>query len=560
MCLRNFVWYYCLKYKEHKLTNTPNTVVLRSLFFLLIGSCFLFTACKKERPPTPTEEQELLPLELTGVEVTYEDRQCGLNWEAFANRNLTAAENFGFCFSHNNPLPTLEDSVVTKQEVNIVQFTFSYNFHFRALFDSIFVRAFFQEDGKTIYTEPQRFDAEIGMFSYSSNIKTTVHCIEDRYQVHFYGNYHTSNCSKLTFEYGVKWHETGKQEHESTVLWGNGSVGTQPDIDEYLELPAGKSYRLRHYTSIHPDQHTSFVVQSVATPVASVRSLPALPGPARAEATAFSVGNMGYVFGGYNAERTEVFADLWVYDPQQGRWEEQASGPQALAFSTSFVIDNQVFIGSGSKDPANPEAAGTNAFWHYDAQADNWTRIADFPQAGAHSCSSFAIDGIGYVGLCATESGVSNQFWSYSVADDRWEEISPLPKEELVSARNAAVVVAGVAHVLLDPFREMWTYDPSTENWQYRDRLIDSQDDAVVLNHRDKIYVLTGRNNTYLAVYDLQSGWKRYCYDREFVRTEAVGFVLNDRLLLGTGSEYTLSWNDIGEQVFNDFYEIVLPQ
>lgn len=60
--------------------------------------------------------------------------------------------------------------------------------------------------------------------------------------------------------------------------------------------------------------------QNTWTPRAS------LPSPGRETAVAFAVGGKGYLLGGWNSP-TQIFNDLWAFDPATNQWAQRADLP-----------------------------------------------------------------------------------------------------------------------------------------------------------------------------------------------------------------------------------------
>lgn len=69
-------------------------------------------------------------------------------------------------------------------------------------------------------------------------------------------------------------------------------------------------------------------------------------GLARGEATSFTIGNKGYLTGGYDARKH--LNDLWEYDMELDFWTQKASFPgTSRSSSTAFSVGGKGYFGTG---------------------------------------------------------------------------------------------------------------------------------------------------------------------------------------------------------------------
>lgn len=87
------------------------------------------------------------------------------------------------------------------------------------------------------------------------------------------------------------------------------------------------------------------------------------PGTARIGATAFSVNNNGYVFGGSDGF-DKRYNDLWEYNSTSKSWNQQNPEPLPSARNDAFcfTIDSAAYLGTG-KIKNSKFGSGTNDFW-----------------------------------------------------------------------------------------------------------------------------------------------------------------------------------------------------
>src|SRR5687767_11341276 len=72
-------------------------------------------------------------------------------------------------------------------------------------------------------------------------------------------------------------------------------------------------------------------------------------GDARHRATAFSIGNRGYMgLGHVNSIVDILFNDFWEYDPGSNSWTQKANFGGGLRYhATAFTIGNFAYVGTG---------------------------------------------------------------------------------------------------------------------------------------------------------------------------------------------------------------------
>ena len=140
---------------------------------------------------------------------------------------------------------------------------------------------------------------------------------------------------------------------------------------------------------------------------------------ARTGCFSFSLGNTGYVGGGFDGYY--YHKDLWAYDPATNVWTQKAdilfSG---LAYATAFTVGNKAFAGTGT----TLLSASTNNFYTYDPTLNTWTSIANCSAIPRNHAFSFSINGKGYVG---GGQGMQNpnDLWMYDPSSNTWTQKSP---------------------------------------------------------------------------------------------------------------------------------------
>ena len=243
--------------------------------------------------------------------------------------------------------------------------------------------------------------------------------------------------------------------------------------------------------------------------------LPDFPGAARSNATAFSIGNYGYVGVGYDA--VNVYKDFYRYDPAFHAWSRKADFHDPRYDAVGFGLQGKGYIGTGYN------VYSRNDFYQYDTAADTWTLVA----------------------------GTSGDFSKRRGA------------VALVYNDKAYIVTGSNNNVMV---RDMWSFDPSqavpwhqladitnTDPASWDDGYTDiARDQATAFVNGDQAFVTTGSNGTLQTstwAYDFASDrWSRRTAYPTAPRTGAVSFTVSGLSFLGSGFSGSNSTFDDFEQ------------
>lgn len=152
-------------------------------------------------------------------------------------------------------------------------------------------------------------------------------------------------------------------------------------------------------------------------------------------AASFSIGNKGYVCGGFDG--TYLKREFYEYDPSTDTWKQLTHFPGGpTIFPSAFVINGKAYVGLGGNGGSE-----INAFGVYDPENGQWTKKIDFPGTPRQSAVAFAINGKGYVGGgMAGYDTTFRDFWSYDPVGDEWEKLDfELPSGQTAWSSGAAV-------------------------------------------------------------------------------------------------------------------------
>jgi len=161
-------------------------------------------------------------------------------------------------------------------------------------------------------------------------------------------------------------------------------------------------------------------------------------GDIRAHATAFSIGNKGYLGIGdwvdYDGFEYDIKNDFWEYNPSTNKWTRKAdfAGGDWWA-APGFSIDGKGYVGTGYDGIGDSRSA----FWEYNPGTNKWTKRANFGGGARTFAVSFSVGGKGYIGMGGNFSGNKKDFWQYCPA--------AMVADEQVISSDASVATTGVA-------------------------------------------------------------------------------------------------------------------
>jgi N-acetylneuraminic acid mutarotase len=172
------------------------------------------------------------------------------------------------------------------------------------------------------------------------------------------------------------------------------------------------------------------------------------PGLARKEASAYGLGNLGYIGLGkdYN-----IYNDWWQYNPVSDFWTRKKDFPGTFSYGGSgFVLNNKIYICSYAE------------CWQYDPSNDTWTKKNNLPIQNS-IFKGVTINNIAYL------MGSGN--WQYDDLTDTWTQ------KAIFTARIGGAIFSignkayygtgtgfpgnGLAHAYNTYFnRDFWEYTP----------------------------------------------------------------------------------------------------
>lgn len=184
------------------------------------------------------------------------------------------------------------------------------------------------------------------------------------------------------------------------------------------------------------------------------------PGKERKAATAFSIGQTGYVGAGtYSPNCSCYMNDFWAYNPQNDSWTRIAdlTGPKR-GYAIGFSLNNKGYVGGGYA-MVNSFPEPVSDLWEYDPAANTWTKKNDLP-ASLHSENAKAlnVNGVIYLFLGAV-------IFRYEPVLDKWDQLAFYPGTiGQFPIRLIAFTANGKIYGSLDEL-EFYEYDPASDIW-----------------------------------------------------------------------------------------------
>lgn len=190
-------------------------------------------------------------------------------------------------------------------------------------------------------------------------------------------------------------------------------------------------------------------------------------GPGKSVANAFVLNNEGYVVGGLTEQ--DFTRKMYSFNPDQNDWDDELSwggedgNGQNRGSSTSFVINNKVYIGLGQGN----SALYYKDWWTYDPITETWTQLSDFMGTARHGAVGFTLNQIGYLGTGQDVNGLCNDFFKYNPSNNTWAQLTDFNG----SARKYAIGVTMGAEAYIGfgddgtYKNDLWKYDVFTDEW-----------------------------------------------------------------------------------------------
>ena len=182
----------------------------------------------------------------------------------------------------------------------------------------------------------------------------------------------------------------------------------------------------------------------------------------RCLAAGFSIGNIGYLGTGKNANGN--CGDLWEYNPATDAWTQDANlDGEARSGAVGFSINNKGYIGLGRGSTM------LNDLWEYDPATNLWTQKANFPGTGRFRPVGFSTANKGYVGTGFDVNMIYyDDFWEYDPVSDSWLQKASYPGAAGSYALGISYfskAFVGTGYYINSFFDDWWQFNPAANTW-----------------------------------------------------------------------------------------------
>ena len=284
------------------------------------------------------------------------------------------------------------------------------------------------------------------------------------------------------------------------------------------------------------------------------------PGSARQNAVGFGIIDKGYFGTGSTLKSAVFFNDFWEYDPVSDQWTQIENFPGSpRSGAVSFTIANKGYVGTGSdKIYGTSQDLDRNHFkdfYSLDPDSKSWTKIADFQGVGRYFATSFVINNQGYVGtghwgmdLPYGDLIVSDDFWKYDPATDSWVEIQKFPVQ---TQFGIGFNIGNTGFVY--SYNDLYQYD--SNSWKLLNSVhIESYGEGISFTLGNKGYfgLCTGPFGGTYDLWEFDNNNQTYVnrpLDNNDIRFGASVFVVNNKAYVIGGSSVN------GSSLFNDVWE-----
>lgn len=191
------------------------------------------------------------------------------------------------------------------------------------------------------------------------------------------------------------------------------------------------------------------------------------PGYSRYAAVGIAIGNYGYIGLGYTEEAGGGLLKSWAqYNPSNNTWTQKADfDGSARYFASAFTLGNYGYVGLGY------DGAYKNDWWRYDPSSNSWVQKANFGGGVRFQASSFTIGNYGYVGVGCDSSVNKQDFWRYS--ENSWVQRADFPDLARAGACGYSNEKRGRGYIACGDLgfeeaienNDCYEYNPSTNLW-----------------------------------------------------------------------------------------------
>ncbi|TVR77003.1 MAG: T9SS C-terminal target domain-containing protein [Saprospirales bacterium] len=167
-----------------------------------------------------------------------------------------------------------------------------------------------------------------------------------------------------------------------------------------------------------------------------------------------------------------LFSILFIASGLQAQWEQlNNSSVTTRHHPVTFTLDNTAYLLSGTTPQSNP--FGTNNFYRYDEENDNWIELDNFPGGARSFAYAATYEGKAYFGFGANGTTYFNDLWKYDPQAESWTELTSCPcrgrAHPAFVAHNGKIYM-GMGNDIAN-LNDWWEYDIESDSWMQRPNL-----------------------------------------------------------------------------------------
>lgn len=288
-----------------------------------------------------------------------------------------------------------------------------------------------------------------------------------------------------------------------------------------------------------------------------VRECAAIP-EGRAAACACALDGKAYVFGGRDSKGNYTNS-LWEYDAATDTWTQLSDCPGAQRVNATIVAhEGMLYMGAGyAARNAYRDTAYLRDWWQYNPDTEQWSRMADFPNANTVAPLSFDVEGKIYT-IYGFGYGFTNNICIYDSETNTWSQLANVQRAHACFGGRGAITGGrlyfgtGYNTYNLTQWYEVYL---ASDKWVTKKSLPGKgREFAACAATEEYVYILGGRHfagdmtggeifNTYLRYAPDKDQWM-WCGTMPCGRAEnQIAFTINGKVYFGLGE------NEKGETI-----------
>ncbi|MFN6946863.1 MAG: Kelch repeat-containing protein [Cytophagaceae bacterium] len=196
---------------------------------------------------------------------------------------------------------------------------------------------------------------------------------------------------------------------------------------------------------------------------------------ARTEAGGTAYENKFFVAGGIGAY-AQTFNTFYSYDAEKDEWERLADLPEPINHAGVAAYKGKVYI-VGGFEPIGIRLRGfmfadwrpLNTLYIYDINSNSWEKGPDMPAPRGAGGLTLAEGALWYVGGINEEKKISNSLFRFDIATNQWEEKTGMPTARdhlrLEAVDGSLYAISGREDDLRFNLATLEAYDINTGKW-----------------------------------------------------------------------------------------------